>query len=411
MRRFDKKRHIEKVNKHMLLESMGQDEKFRYKFAELAQQFGVTNISTDGEGNPITPEIAYRLLDKKRYNSDLIDYLDRVKEETGKIEALEDNTVTKKIVIGGKRFIVDNNFDVTKNTEFYDAIKSEILPMLGEVADGERNDYDYVDGGSYYNSFKDDSDDEVEMIDELSGDTIKSALDQSRDRGQFARVKKLGELFLHKLVGQEYCDGTIYSATMGNNNDFMSVILEFRSSSEYNERVNLYDITNDEWHIRTSEIMDRRSARFLAQVALKFNPETKYKSFMDMFKIKGVHESEKVTKPSISEGMINMFNKVCGVKLIKESSDDTYFETLSATLDRVRIKAEELGCTLDEEEVNMQFGSGGISYEQTKQATIPLLKNGQPIMGKGGKPLNRALRVVIYRMSSGMYELTYYKTW
>lgn len=205
--------------------------------------------------------------------------------------------------------------------------------------------------------------------------------------------------------------GTIYSATMGNNNDFMSVILEFRSSSEYNARVNLYDITNDEWHIRTSEIMDRRSARFLAQVALKFNPETKYKSFMDMFKIKGVHESEKVTKPSISEGMINMFNKVCGVKLIKESSDDTYFETLSATLDRVRIKAEELGCTLDEEEVNMQFGSGGISYEQTKQATIPLLKNGQPIMGKGGKPLNRALRVVIYRMSSGMYELTYYKTW
>ena len=69
-----------------------------------------------------------------------------------------------------------------------------------------------------------------------------------------------------------------------------------------------------------------------------------------------------------------------------------------------------MGYELDEDDVNFQFGTGGISYGQTKSATIPLLKDGEPIMGKSGKPLNRAIRVSIYRMDSGRYELTAYKT-
>jgi len=95
--------------------------------------------------------------------------------------------------------------------------------------------------------------------------------------------------------------------------------------------------------------------------------------------------------------------------LLKEDSD-TYFETLSATLDHVREMAKEMGYELDEDEVNFQFGTGGIPYEKTKSATIPLLKDGEPIMGKSGKPLNRAISVSIYRMGSGRYELTAYKT-
>ncbi len=95
--------------------------------------------------------------------------------------------------------------------------------------------------------------------------------------------------------------------------------------------------------------------------------------------------------------------------VLKEDSD-TYFETLSATLDHVREMAKEMGYELDEDDVNFQFGTGGIPYGQTKSATIPLLKDGEPIMGKSGKPLNRAIRVSIYRMDSGRYELTAYKT-
>jgi len=91
--------------------------------------------------------------------------------------------------------------------------------------------------------------------------------------------------------------------------------------------------------------------------------------------------------------------------------DNVYFETLSAALDEVRRKAETLGYELDEDAVHFQFGTGGISYGITKSATIDLLKNGEPILSKSGKPMNRALRVVIYRMSSGRYELVVYKTW
>lgn len=110
-------------------------------------------------------------------------------------------------------------------------------------------------------------------------------------------------------------------------------------------------------------------------------------------------------KIKITESQYNILKET----LIKES--DTYFDTLSETLDYVREKANKMGYTLDEEELWLQFGTGGISYGQTKKATIPLLKDGEPILGKNGKVLNRSLAVVIYRMDSGKYELTLYKTW
>ena len=89
---------------------------------------------------------------------------------------------------------------------------------------------------------------------------------------------------------------------------------------------------------------------------------------------------------------------------------DTYFETLSETLEAVQRYAESMGYTLDEEEIMLQFGSGGISYGQTKSVNLTLLKDGQPILDKRGKPMNRYLHVSIYRMDSGKYELTMYKT-
>jgi hypothetical protein len=94
-----------------------------------------------------------------------------------------------------------------------------------------------------------------------------------------------------------------------------------------------------------------------------------------------------------------------------ELDDKVYFETLSSALDEIRRKASTLGYTLDEDEVFTHFGTGGISYGVTKSANIPLLKDGKPILGKSGKPLNRYLSVQIYRMDSGRYELNVYKTW
>lgn len=96
---------------------------------------------------------------------------------------------------------------------------------------------------------------------------------------------------------------------------------------------------------------------------------------------------------------------------ISENTNDTYFESLSEALDAVRAKAEKLGFEIDEDAIWTSFGTGGISYETTKSANIPLLQNGQPILDKRGKEANRYIRVSIYRMPSGRYELTMYKTW
>ena len=115
---------------------------------------------------------------------------------------------------------------------------------------------------------------------------------------------------------------------------------------------------------------------------------------------------------AILESFASTFNKIKRIdeSEINENSSDTYFETLSETLDYVREQVLKMGYTLDEDDLNFQFGTGGVSYGQTKSAVIPLLKNGEPILGKGGKPLNRGVNIVIYRMDSGRYELTFYKT-
>jgi len=91
-------------------------------------------------------------------------------------------------------------------------------------------------------------------------------------------------------------------------------------------------------------------------------------------------------------------------------NNDTYFDTLSAALDHVRQMAQQMGYELDEDAMWSKFGTGGVSYGETKQAIIPLLKDGQPILSKSGKELNRAMSINIYRMDSGRYELTAYKT-
>jgi hypothetical protein len=83
--------------------------------------------------------------------------------------------------------------------------------------------------------------------------------------------------------------------------------------------------------------------------------------------------------------------------------NDTYFETLSAALDAVRERVAKKGYSVDEDAVFQQFGTGGISYGQTKRATIPLIniKTGLP-------EKRRSVTVAIYRMDSGKYELTAY---
>ncbi len=111
-----------------------------------------------------------------------------------------------------------------------------------------------------------------------------------------------------------------------------------------------------------------------------------------------------------SEGHEQTFARLKSRFKSEARSNDTYFETLSSALDHVRQMAQQMGYEADDKAIWDNFGTGGISYGQTKKGLIPLLKDGQPIIGKDGKELNRAISVAIYRMDSGKYELTAYKT-
>jgi hypothetical protein len=112
------------------------------------------------------------------------------------------------------------------------------------------------------------------------------------------------------------------------------------------------------------------------------------------------------SKPSFADSIVKGAQSS-----LHEDGNDTYFETLSEVLDAVRQKAAQLGFEVDEQTIWTNFGTGGISYETEKSANIPLLQNGEPILDKRGKEANRYIRVSIYRMPSGRYELTMYKTW
>lgn len=89
------------------------------------------------------------------------------------------------------------------------------------------------------------------------------------------------------------------------------------------------------------------------------------------------------------------------IREIAPVQNDSYFETLSAALDAVRTRVAAKGYEVDEDQMFNQFGTGGISYGETKRANIQLLKGGLP-------QRNRSVTIAIYRMDSGRYELTAY---
>lgn len=96
--------------------------------------------------------------------------------------------------------------------------------------------------------------------------------------------------------------------------------------------------------------------------------------------------------------------------LIKEALNDTYFETLSSALDYVKTNVEKKGFTLDENSLMVHFGTGGVSYGETKGANIEVLKDGKSITNKLGKQNSKYVHISLYRMPSGRYELTFYFT-
>jgi hypothetical protein len=108
--------------------------------------------------------------------------------------------------------------------------------------------------------------------------------------------------------------------------------------------------------------------------------------------------------PTFNKQLQDKKKSIAEAKIIKMNegiNDEIYFQTLSEALDSARRKAEKKGYTVNEDDMFTHFGTGGISYGETKRANIGLLVDGIP------QP-RRNLTIAIYRMDSGTYELTSY---
>jgi hypothetical protein len=128
------------------------------------------------------------------------------------------------------------------------------------------------------------------VINEISPDMFKRAIDVSKKRGTDIRTYKLGQTYLNKFVGKPLLGGTIVDIGIDKprQGDYSDVIirLEVPTDDGRMEYFSIrYDIDNDEYNDVGK--IDRKDAVVLSKIAQLMNPETKYKQTGMHFKIKG----------------------------------------------------------------------------------------------------------------------------
>jgi hypothetical protein len=135
------------------------------------------------------------------------------------------------------------------------------------------------------------------LINEISSDTFKSAINVSKERGTDKRTHKLGGLYFNNFLNKPLLGGKIsnigVSAPQQANHRLVSIEIEktVYQDSGYNKGETkifkdyiYYDIDKDIYEV--GEI-DRKDAVILSKIAQHINPNTKYKETGKYFKIKG----------------------------------------------------------------------------------------------------------------------------
>jgi hypothetical protein len=137
-------------------------------------------------------------------------------------------------------------------------------------------------------------------VDEISADTFKSAVDVAKGRGENQRASKLGSTFLNSFVGKLLMGGTISKIDIQKPSwgDYFDVTLEVLIPTQgtdgmYDKPKYLYyDVENDDWGMKGKGLeVTRQDARVLSQIAIKVNPDTKYRQGTQHFDIVGMNEA------------------------------------------------------------------------------------------------------------------------
>ncbi len=139
-----------------------------------------------------------------------------------------------------------------------------------------------------------------ENVDEISPELFKRATDVSRSRGQDERTVKMGQTFFNKFKGKPLMGGVIEDIwyTKPQQGDYEEVGIKVKHSFPNAPVVPdslkydylYYDVFFDEWKIKDE--ITRADARILSFIAQHINPETRYKSGGEGFRIKGYGMSE-----------------------------------------------------------------------------------------------------------------------
>lgn len=124
-----------------------------------------------------------------------------------------------------------------------------------------------------------------DKVTELNSDTFKSAINKSREYDNDTRTYKLGSLFYNSFIGKEFLGGIItnigvHSPLHANHTD-ISIEYKIQNKLEYL----YYDVKLDSYGNIKDIKMSRKDARLLSLIALKINPESKYKEISKNFSI------------------------------------------------------------------------------------------------------------------------------
>lgn len=311
MRKRDKLRNLALANKKVLRENAAPSSNpMGQAFAELANKYQVNTIGTYGESNPLTSELVYQLMDKNNYNADLLSYMDRCKQEEGRYPELEDNEISSKLMIGGVGFSIDNDFMAGNvPSEFLQELVSDFIPSMGgvdEEYDMKRNDYDYPEGDSYYDAAATD-------------DAEINELEATPSTGGITHMEKF---FIDDIPS----------------------------------------------HMNPRQAYEMLRKRF---------PDTRA-SYDDVQSLmipnlgnRGLGESKKSKSLDVlSEGTQTMFEKLCGVKIIKESNDSSEskrkYDEVDAVMAKLGIALTTHGIATHGVSVNGEVRIFRSSYDEAK---------------------------------------------
>ena len=196
--------------------------------------------------------------------------------------------------------VVSGGYDVSvsgKHIGHYDEMNVALYNLKKET---ERSNYFPTiwfvsDHGNYWPIDENGNEIKTSINERISPELFKSAINVSKERGTDNRTRRLGTLYFNDFIGKQLMRGVISNihveAPQQGNYRNVRIEIEKKSNIEPEKTKKsyiTYDIIGDLFDI--GEDIDKKDARILSLIALKINPNSRYKEPGRYFNIKGLNE-------------------------------------------------------------------------------------------------------------------------